>query len=93
LRIFEGFSPNNDFLNETWRISGIEWYPDNMVRIYNQGGELVFESARYDNESIVWDGYGNYGRYTGSQLPEGSYTYVIKLDATTTRKGIVVIAR
>ncbi|MGB5928897.1 MAG: Ig-like domain-containing protein, partial [Cyclobacteriaceae bacterium] len=93
LQIFEGFSPNNDFLNETWQISGIEYYPENNVQVYNQTGDLVYEGRQYDNQSVVWDGYGNHGRYSGNKLSAGAYTYVIRLEEDYSRKGIVIIAR
>ena len=35
LHIPNGFSPNNDGINDTWVIRGLEQYPNHKIRIYN----------------------------------------------------------
>ncbi|WP_185955271.1 gliding motility-associated C-terminal domain-containing protein [Solitalea koreensis] len=71
LEVPNAFSPNNDGVNDTWQISGIENYPDSQVYIYNRYGEKVFYSKGY---GIPWDG----ARNSNHPLPPATYYYVIK---------------
>ncbi|SEW46871.1 gliding motility-associated C-terminal domain-containing protein [Chitinophaga sp. YR573] len=71
IKIPNAFSPNGDGINDTWSIKQISSYTDADVSIFNRYGQLVFHSKGYTNE---WD-----GRYNGSQLPVGTYYYVIDL--------------
>lgn len=63
------FSPNHDRINDTWRITYLNSYPDCVVEIFNRYGQLVFHSNGY---STPWD-----GTYNGKDLPVGTYYYVI----------------
>ena len=49
-------TPNNDGVNDTWNIQGIEGFPDNHVVIYNRWGDVVFDEMGYDNDLVIWDG-------------------------------------
>ncbi|MES2702102.1 MAG: Ig-like domain-containing protein [Bacteroidota bacterium] len=69
-----GITPNGDGANDYWTIGGLENYPDNEVMLFDKWGDKVFEQRGYDNR---WDGRGR----NGSQLPDGTYFYVIKLNA------------
>jgi gliding motility-associated-like protein len=71
IKISNGFSPNNDGKNDKWIIDYIEQFPDNTVDVYNRWGELLFASKGYHEP---FD-----GRYHGSNLPVGTYYYVINL--------------
>jgi len=74
----DGFSPNNDGINETFYIKGIEDYPDNEVFIYNRWGNLVFHTSNYKNDINAWDGRSQSKINLGKRkLPIGSYFYVI----------------
>jgi gliding motility-associated-like protein len=66
-------SPNGDGINDTWRISEIEKYPNAIVKVMDKRGSLVFESERgYPYE---WDGTAN-----GMELDVDTYYYIIILD-------------
>ncbi|SEV96749.1 gliding motility-associated C-terminal domain-containing protein [Chitinophaga sp. YR573] len=65
------FSPNNDGINDTWRIQKLDTYPDADLSVFNRYGQLVFKSRGYPNE---WT-----GTYDGKPLPVGTYYYVIDL--------------
>ncbi len=81
IRIVQGFSPDNDGVNDTWIIRGIEKYPGNSVAIYNRWGNLVYAQHGYDNSSHVFTGKANRLTSLGAgDLPEGTYFYVIQLD-------------
>jgi gliding motility-associated-like protein len=50
----DGFSPNADGANDTFRIPGIEFlYPDYELEIYNRYGTLLFKGNNYQPQ---WDG-------------------------------------
>lgn len=70
-KIYNGFSPNDDGKNDTFTIDGLENYPDNELIIYNRWGSQVFRKKNYDN---TWD-----GTWEGSQLPDGTYYYILCL--------------
>ncbi|MCX2678694.1 gliding motility-associated C-terminal domain-containing protein [Galbibacter sp. EGI 63066] len=80
LEVFNALSPDNDGINDFFKIDGIDCYPDNIVRIYNRWGILVFERSGYDNKTGVFRGISR-GRATLQQeeaLPAGTYFYVIE---------------
>jgi gliding motility-associated-like protein len=64
------FTPNNDTKNDFWRV-----FAKNIirgdVRVFNQYGNLVFESDDWEAE---WD-----GTYNGEDLPSGVYVYQVIL--------------
>lgn len=75
---FNGISRNNDNLNSYFHINCIEDFPNNIVKIYNRAGTLVYQSEGYDNNTILFDGISNKGiRPMGDNLPDGTYFYVI----------------
>jgi len=65
------FTPNGDGINDTWNITGLQYFLDCTVLVYTRSGQLVFKSTGY---SLPWD-----GRYGGRNLPVGTYYYVINL--------------
>ena len=65
------FSPNNDGINDTWKIAKLDTYPDAEISLFNRYGQLVYHSTGYTNE---WN-----GNYNGKPLPVGTYYYVIDL--------------
>jgi gliding motility-associated-like protein len=67
------FSPNGDGINDTWVISGLDTYPESMLKVFSRNGMVVFESRGADK---VWD-----GNYKGKPLPIGTYYYLIDLNA------------
>jgi large repetitive protein len=68
IRIYNGFSPNGDGLNDFFTIEGLEKYPNNRLCIYNRWGTQVMETKAYKND---WDGVWN-----NQRLPDGTYFYV-----------------
>ena len=75
MEVSEGFSPNNDGINDTWVIENINLYPNNYVRVYNRWGSLVFEKRGYAGG---WDGVSDSESRNGAKLPAASYMYVIE---------------
>ena len=93
LAVSEGFSPNNDNNNETWYIQGIEYYPNNIVKVFDRWGFLVYQKQHYDNNA-AWDGRGNSTQHSGKLLDQGTYYYILEPgNETKTMTGYVVIIR
>jgi len=67
------FTPNGDGINDTWDIGKINDYPNCVVQVFSRYGQMVFQSTGY---GIPWD-----GTCKGSRLPEGTYYYIINLNA------------
>ena len=86
LHVPQGFSPDGDGINDRWHITGIEYYPNNTVQIYNRWEIKVWEVDGYLNDSPekFFDGIANFGS-NGKLLPETVYFYVLDLgDAAVT---------
>jgi gliding motility-associated-like protein len=81
------FSPNGDGINDFWYIEGIQNFPDNEVFVYNIYGNEVYTKKAYTND---WA-----GTYNGSDLPDGTYFYVIRFDNNSNKivKGSIDILR
>jgi gliding motility-associated-like protein len=75
------FTPNNDGLNEVFRVKDPSFIQAFSMVIYNRWGEVVFKT---DDPHKGWD-----GKYKGLQQPEGNYIWQISL---TTKDGEKVSA-
>jgi gliding motility-associated-like protein len=65
------FTPNGDGHNDTWRIIGIEAYPDITVTIFDRWGGVVFYGKGSDQPPFD-------GTFRGEALPEGVYVFKIQ---------------
>jgi gliding motility-associated-like protein/uncharacterized repeat protein (TIGR01451 family) len=92
LFIPEGYSPNNDGINDYFVIRGIFNYPNNSIVIFNRWGNKVFEASPYQNN---WDGKATMGlRFGGDELPVGTYFYLLDLgDGSEIIKGTIYLNR
>ncbi|MFZ4398921.1 MAG: gliding motility-associated C-terminal domain-containing protein [Bacteroidales bacterium] len=73
----EGFSPNDDGINDLFVIRGIDNFPHNTFLIYNRWGNKVFEASPYQNN---WDGKSDFGLLmSGDVLPTATYFYLLDL--------------
>ncbi len=78
IRVHPALSPNGDGKgNEVMMIENILKYPKHEVVVMNRFGGVVYKSNRYDNQSFAFKGKSNTGMGAGSQLPDGSYFYVV----------------
>lgn len=91
--MFNGVSRNGDGKNDRFHIDCIEGFPNNVVRIFNRAGTLVYEGNGYDNNQTVFDGYSNRGiSLMGTKLPDGTYFYIIdKGDGSKPKGGYLEI--
>jgi len=74
-------SPNGDGKNDVLIIPGIEEFPNNVLRIFNRWGNVVYEKKGYDNS---WNGTPNVDKGvnkligSGEKLPVGTYFYIFE---------------
>ena len=66
-----GISPNGDGANDTYVILGISEYPNNMFKVFNRWGNIVYEKQNYANE---WAGTNN----DNEALPDGTYFIIFE---------------
>jgi gliding motility-associated-like protein len=78
LNIPEGFSPNNDGVDDTWIIKR-PFGTKIAVWIYNRWGNQVFRNEDYNND---WRGKG-VSNFLGEELPEGTYFYIVHVTNIT----------
>lgn len=76
LIFYSAFTPNGDGNNDYFYIGNIFKYPDNILKIYNRYGQVIFTSSGYKND---WN-----GEYQGNKVPTGTYFYILD---TGTAKG------
>ena len=88
----EGFTPNNDDLNDTFKFFGGEYMDKFTYIIYNRLGEIVFEGKSINDE---WD-----GTFNGEPCPWGVYGWYCKyrsnymgIDKEGDRRGFVSLVR
>ena len=87
----DAFSPNQDFINETWFIPNLYKYPNNEVMVFNRWGTKVFEAKNYQG---YWAGVSEHPATIGDHLPVGTYYYVLDLgDDSAAHKGFVYLKR
>ncbi|MFI5195626.1 MAG: PKD domain-containing protein [Chitinophagales bacterium] len=79
IEIPDVITPNGDGYNDVWVIDGLYLYPNNMVQIFDKWGDLLYEKTNYKND---WAGTGKNGL-----LPDGTYYYLIKLNAPNIKGG------
>lgn len=75
LSIPTAFTPNSDGNNDTWEIKNISSYSVNSLSVLNRWGNEVFRTTSYDN---TW---------TGSDLQEGTYFYVLSISQQEASEG------
>jgi gliding motility-associated-like protein len=92
LIFYEAFSPGgDDIYNQYYVIENLEFYDRVSIKVYNRWGSLVYENGDYQND---WDGKSNVGSSIGSDLPTGTYFYVVEIsDISEKVSGYVFIKR
>ncbi|MPM24283.1 hypothetical protein SDC9_70764 [bioreactor metagenome] len=93
LNIPDAFSPNQDGVNDTWQIEGIENFDNIKIQIFNRWGQLVFEfegtGVAYSDPAVQWDGTSN-----NSDLTTNSFIYILDLkNGQEPYNGIVTIIK
>lgn len=87
IEIPTGISPNGDGINDFLVIEGLDFLPDNTLKIFNRWGEEIYVSTPYNND---WDGTNN----QGAPLPDGTYFFVFTSEKIEKNySGYVIIHR
>ncbi|HSO88786.1 MAG TPA: gliding motility-associated C-terminal domain-containing protein, partial [Draconibacterium sp.] len=95
------FSPNDDGIQDFFRIQCIENYPDAKIEIYNRWGNLVYQKENYGNTTVWgntdawWDGYSNNNMRLGKEkLSSGTYFYILYYnDGSEPENGFIFLSR
>ena len=89
LTVPNAFSPNNDGVNDVFKLNVSGYFRLNHLKIFNRYGQIVYESS---DSNHGWDGKKN-----GRPLPLGTYYWVLEgIDVngkTLRRTGSVTIIR
>ena len=78
------FTPDGDGINDLWAIKNIELYPDNSLVVVNRWGNEIYSIKGYQ------------GNWDGSQLTEGTYFYILKVEMCNVQRtfnGYITILR
>lgn len=87
IKIPNGFSPNNDNVNDVFEIENALFYQDLELVIYNRWGQILYTSLPYLNN---WNGSDN----NDKPLVDGTYFYLVRIPGSNfEQKGYVVINR
>jgi gliding motility-associated-like protein len=62
-------SPNGDGINDKWTIDNLDLFPNNLVKIFDKSGRMIYSKKGYDNS---WDATLN-----GTPLSKGTYYYIV----------------
>ena len=75
----DGFSPNGDDVNDTFRIPDIEFlYPDYTLEIFNRYGNVMFKG---NTNKPNWDGRNSESAGFGDGIaPNGVYFYIVNFN-------------
>lgn len=78
------FTPDADGINDTWKIDGLENYPNSEVQVYDRFGNMVLQ--KIINGTFEWNGTNN-----SRKLPTGNYWYVVKVSDGRLLNGWVLL--
>jgi gliding motility-associated-like protein len=85
---YNALSPNGDGKNDYWSIPILDYWPDNVVRIINRWGVVVWKTEDYNNSTNRFIGEN----MNGDKLGDGTYYYILEYDRTE-KRGWVFIER
>lgn len=87
LFIPDGFSPNNDGLNDEFYIKNInDLYPNFKLEIYNRYGNIVYAG---DINTPNFNGKSNQSTFVGKEvLPSGVYFYILYFNDATNKQPV-----
>lgn len=81
--IKNGVSPNDDGVNDYFKIENISLLKNNTLEIYNRWGVQVFKTVDYDSRGNVFNGIstGTLSITPQNKLPSGTYYYILTYDS------------
>ena len=95
------FTPNGDGINDYFEIRCLYNYANAEIEIFNRNGNLLYKRDHYGNidywgskEKAFWNGRSeNNLNFMGSEVPVGTYYYILKLGNGKVLTGYVFLAR
>ncbi|WP_207429042.1 YDG domain-containing protein [Pedobacter sp. SYSU D00535] len=79
-------TPNGDGVNDNFVIRNIDMYPNNVVKIFDRAGRMLYSKNNYSNEFN--------GTFQGSPLAEDTYYYIVDFGPGKEKiKGFITIVR
>ncbi|WP_207428054.1 YDG domain-containing protein [Pedobacter sp. SYSU D00535] len=79
-------TPNGDGVNDNFVIRNIDMYPNNVVKIFDRAGRLLYSKTNYTSEFN--------GTFEGSPLAEDTYYYIVDFGPGAEKiKGFITIVR
>ena len=81
IEVVNVITPNGDGKNDNFKIKGIEFFPVNIVQLFNRWGQKVFEASNYQNS------------YSPTDLEAGNYFYKIWILNQPPKEGSVRIIK
>ena len=77
------FSPNSDGHNDALEFTGVEYFPNSSVVVYNRWGQVVYENKSYKN---TW-------KPSKDDVPEGTYFFILRVSNGKEYSGPVTLLR
>jgi gliding motility-associated-like protein len=95
------FTPNGDGVHDYFEIKCLYNYENPEIQIFNRNGNLVFTKDHYGNidywgskDKAYWDGHSqNKLNFMGSELPVGTYYYILKPGKVKVYTGFIFLGR
>ncbi|WP_411273642.1 Ig-like domain-containing protein [Daejeonella sp.] len=85
----EGFTPNNDGINDVLAIENTLGQKIS-IEVFNRWGNRVYRAVDYKND---WAGRCTEGIYTGQDIPDGTYFYVVMVENKDKFAGSLTVQR
>jgi large repetitive protein len=85
VKVYTGFSPNGDGINDVFQIDNVQYHPDNTLTVFNRWGNTVYLKNGYNN---TWK-----GTYNDNPLPDGTYFYLLEIKGEKVKSGYVEIRK
>ncbi|MFK8302713.1 gliding motility-associated C-terminal domain-containing protein [Capnocytophaga stomatis] len=94
-----GFSPNDDGVNDTWEVEDLKKYyiscnQKNTVRIFNRWGAKVYEKENYMLDNQRFQGFSQHERTVSKKpLPNGTYFFIITFEDGKQKSGYLYMRK
>lgn len=79
-------TPNGDGKNDVLFFPKAEKYGNNVLRVFNRWGDIVYQKLNYQHDEERFD-----GTYQGKALPDGNYYYVLAFRQKMIRQTLTIL--
>lgn len=79
-------TPNGDGKNDVLFFPKAEKYGNNVLRVFNRWGNIVYQKLNYQHDDERFD-----GTYQGKALPDGNYYYVLAFRQKMIRQTLTIL--